>query len=298
MKGLKRLFILCALLCATVSSCMSPEKSYVVKSVFIMDRRGLFAEGSDWKVAKTEALSAKPSSMEEAHDIVRKALKVAGGKHSHIVEAGIFKEEMSTTSWEMPSLSFPEEGIALVKIPTFSGNDEQGKKYAIALSSSIPDNLTGAIIDLRGNTGGNMYPMIAAVQSFIPEGIIINFKGRKTNWGISLGAVLKTAGADPAPKIDCPVAILTDSLTASAGEATLLCFRGLSNVRTFGSPTAGYASGNTSFPMNDGSSLILTTGCDEARTGELFCDDPIDPDCDTPDPVKDALEWILSNKGE
>ncbi|MBQ8071435.1 MAG: S41 family peptidase [Bacteroidales bacterium] len=299
MKGLSSFqTFFAAVLLAAVSSCSSPETGYVRRAVSLMDRNGLFAEGTEWEKAKKEALSSEPSSMEEAHEVAKKALKVAGGKHSHIIEASVYNEEMSSTSWEMPSLSFPEEGIALVKVPQFMGNDDEGKKYAMALSSQIPQNLKGAIIDLRGNLGGNMYPMIASLQSFIPDGIVINFKGRKASWGISLDAVLKVARAEAAPKIDCPVAVLTDSLTASSGEATLLCFRGLENVRTFGGPTAGYASANNPYPMKDGSRLVLTTSCDMARTGEIFCDDPISPDVLTKAPVEDALGWIRSLKDE
>lgn len=88
------------------------------------------------------------------------------------------------------------------------------------------------------------------------------------------------------------MAILTDDRTASSGEATLICFRGLDYVRVFGGPTAGYASANQPFALPGGDQLILTTGCDVARTGEVFCDDPIAPDVVTDSPLEDALEWI------
>ena len=54
----------------------------------------------------------------------------------------------------------------------------------------------------------------------------------------------------------------------------------------------GYASANTPFRMPDGSQLVLTTGCDVARTGEVFCDDPIAPDVLTDNPMEDALAWL------
>jgi len=85
-----------------------------------------------------------------------------------------------------------------------------------------------------------------------------------------------------------------DLWTGSSGEATLLCFRGLENTRTFGIPTAGYASANQSVPMSDGYLLVITTGCDVARTGEVFCDDPISPDVETGTPLEDAIAWIRS----
>lgn len=43
---------------------------------------------------------------------------------------------------------------------------------------------------------------------------------------------------------------------------------------------------------------MLTTGCDVARTGEVFCDDPIEPDVLTEKPLEDALEWITRSNQE
>ena len=103
------------------------------------------------------------------------------------------------------------------------------------------------------------------------------------------------AGVTQSSLLEVPVALLTDGRTASSGEAVLICFRGLDRTRTFGAPTAGYASANQPFPMPDGSKLVLTTGCDMARTGEEFCDDPIDPDVLTDTPLEAALDW-LNNK--
>ena len=46
------------------------------------------------------------------------------------------------------------------------------------------------------------------------------------------------------------------------------------------------------YKMQDGSVVVLTIGCDVARTGEEFCDDPIQPDVQTDSPMEDAVAWI------
>lgn len=74
------------------------------------------------------------------------------------------------------------------------------------------------------------------------------------------------------------VAVLVDAGEASSGEATMLAFRGLENSRSFGQPTAGYASANIVIDYPDGSELMLANARDKARTGELFAEDPIQPD--------------------
>ena len=152
--------------------------------------------------------------------------------------------------------------------------------------------MSGAVIDLRGNSGGNMYPMIAAVHRFLPDDLL-RFRNRKNSMPVDNDYILNVVGIARQAMIDCPVAILTNELTASSGEATLLCFRGLQNVRVFGTPTAGYASSNVPYPMPDGSQLVLTVGSDVARTGEEFCDAPIVPDSLTESPMEEAIAWLL-----
>jgi C-terminal processing protease CtpA/Prc len=289
----KVLFILLTV-CLMVS-CSDPNERYVKKAVRIMDKRGIFAQGSEWKKAKEEALSAQPSSFEEAQEIVLKAGKVAGGKHTYLMTADEVNDN-DTSSWEMPTVKLLENGIAYVKLPAFSGNAEEGVKYANTVLNAIPDALQGVIIDLRGNRGGNMYPMIAAVHRFLPNDNILQFKTRHNTMKIKVEYVLKVAGVAQQAPINCPVALLTDELTASSGEAVLLCFRGLSYARTFGLPTAGYCSGNQIYALPGGSQLVLTVGEDIARTGEAFCDDPIKPDVTTETPFEDALEWINNCK--
>jgi hypothetical protein len=38
---------------------------------------------------------------------------------------------------------------------------------------------------------------------------------------------------------------------------------------------------------------VLTIGTDIARTGEEFCDDPIQPNVLTEKPLEDAMEWLI-----
>lgn len=276
-------------------SCGDANKTYVSKAVRIMDRNGLFAVGEEWDSAREKALAASPATLEEAQNIVREAGRVAGGKHTFLKLADAVSEDAVSTDWEMPAVSVREDGIALVKLPPFSGNREEGVNYALTVLEGVPEDIRGVVIDLRDNTGGNMYPMISAVHRFIGDDDILRFRTRKRTQWIELPYVLQGTGISRMERIECPVALLVNEWTASSGEATLLCFRGLDYVRVFGCPTAGYASANMPFPLPDGSMLVLTTGCDVARTGEVFCDDPIEVDVYTETPLEDAVEWIANH---
>ena len=285
----KTLILLLTLL--VLSSCSDPNAKYVKKTVRIMDNHGIFAQGPEWEKAKQEALSAKPTNLEEAQEIVVQAGKVAGGKHTYLMTTDEVTEN-DTSSWEMPTVKLLKNDIAYIKLPAFSGNADECIKYANTVLNDLPDALHGAIIDLRGNRGGNMYPMIATVHRFLPDDVILKFSSRKRPMSINTFFVLQTVGLEKQTPINCPVALLTDDWTGSSGEAVLICFRGLTNTRTFGSPTAGYCSCNQPFALYGGSQLVLTIGEDIARTGEAFCDDPIAPDVLTGTPFEEALEWL------
>ena len=248
---------------------------YVRHCIRIMDRHGLYSDTPEWKARKKEFLAAADtvSTLGWANYLVYQAAQVAGGKHSALMAP--VRDTVNYPEFA-PEARMLEGGIAYVKLPEHSGAQVSDSLYAYSVLHFLQEHSSaaGVVIDLRDNTGGNMYPMISAVSPLLPDGVILQFKGKKRT----------------------PVAILTNDMTASSGEATLLCFRGLDNTKTFGSPTAGFASANQPFPLKNGYSLALTTGCDVARTGEVFCDDPIAPDVETETPLEDAISWIQSTK--
>lgn len=283
----------------TIIGCSSPNETYVRNAIQQMDRKGLYAEGEEWEAMKKEALSQNPETLEEAQAIINKAAKVAGGKHSYLLPADKAQAREKRSNEEVsPTVTIREDGICIIHLPAFAGDDENCLRYARTVLDSISDTVKGVCIDLRGNHGGNMYPMIAAVHRFLPDDILLKFKMRRrfrSVMPINKEFVANLVGVEIESRINCPVAILTDEETASSGEAVLLSFRGLDNARVFGSPTAGYASANESIILDNGSILALTVSCDIARTGEIFCDDPIVPDVETESPEEDALLWLKEN---
>lgn len=296
--------ILLLILALTASACVftgNPNKpqGYVRYCVKILDRHALYADSPRWRQTRDSILSASKaiSSFDEAHDLISRAAKVAGGKHSQLLPP---IKDTASYSETAPEVKLMEEGIVYILLPAHSGVKVSDSLYVHTVLDFLAahQDAKGVVLDLRDNRGGNMYPMIAAVSPLLPDGIILRFKGRKRTVPVSLDFVLNTNGlkAEGIPEFpsSIPVALLTDDWTGSSGEATLLCFRGLENTRTFGIPTAGFASANNVKPLSDGYTLVITTGCDMARTGEVFCDDPISPDVVTQTPLEDALNWIAT----
>ena len=270
---------------------ITPQR-YVHEAVTLMDRNALFAVGAEWEESRSRALAAEPGTMDDAYDIVREALRTAGGKHSFLMEQSAVLHN-DTTRWTMPVIDMTRDSILVISVPEFAGNEAQAGQYASILQNGISPDANRVILDLRGNTGGNMYPMIAGVNALLPDGIILKFRSRSgRDMDLTAEYIAKVQGIARKTPITPWIAILTDDHTASSGEALLLCFRGMDNVRTFGSATAGYASSNRTFNMKDGSHLVITSSCDVARTGEVFCDDPISPDVSSGTPMDDALDWL------
>jgi len=274
----------------------STPYGYVKSSFRKIDRYAIHAN-SDWIIERESYLSMAKSidNFDDAHRIVKSALAFAGGKHSTLLAP-----VTDTAAFEefAPEACMLEDGIVYLKLPAHRGVKVSDAIYTHTVLDFLQSHLdaAGVIVDLRDNHGGNMYPMISAVSPLLPDGTILSFKTRKRTSPVTLDFVLTTSGLNSGDIVkfqgDKPVAILINDWTGSSGEATLLCFRGLDNVRTFGTPTAGYASANQTFPMADGYTLLITIGCDVARTGEVFCDDPIAPDVETETPLEDALAWI------
>ena len=288
--------LLFTLLAVALCSCnQSTPSSYVCHCVSLLDREALYADSQEWKSKKAEVLSEakKLADMEGAHTLVGEAAKIAGGKHSAIIPP---VKDTASYPEVAPEVRMLEGNIAYVLLPAHSGVKVSDSLYVHTVLDFLRSNMdaAGVILDLRDNRGGNMYPMIASVSPLLPDGVILRFKGRKRTTPVLLEFVMsseRVSGGEKFPE-STPVAILTNDWTASSGEATLLCFRGLSNVRTFGIPTAGYASANVVHKLADGYTLLVTTSCDKARTGEVFCDDPIEPDVFSEAPLDDAICWI------
>lgn len=282
---------------------LPPSTERYVGDALDMMELGIYASGDDWQAARAKAREAARGAdgYEACHEIIEEALEAAGGKHSQLMAPGA--EQAMAQEQEMPSVGIGADGIVVITLPPCSVASD-GRAYAESVAGLVnehADEVRGAIVDLRGNTGGDMGPMIAAVSGLLPDGELLSFDVHGVRTPVTLaggsvsggGSAVTVEGA----KLDVPVAILQDDLTASSGEATLLAFRGLPNARTFGSPSAGYCSCNSMHRLYDGATMLLTIGSDVARTGESFCEDPIPPDVRSDDPMGEARSWLLGQIG-
>ncbi len=267
-------------------------------------KNGIYSGSDEWKSTYEECLKMieNAESYEDTYPAIKKALSVGGGKHSMLMTKSESQDTTESYDEVLPTVSLSGD-IAVIKLPDFLGTAEAGRKYAKVAEDFIHDTrdkVKGVVLDLRGNTGGDMGPMATAVSSLLPDGELMYYHYRSYDVPVTLkDGVISNAGTGgkslyPDEKLNTPVAILTDGMTASSGEALTLCFRGLENVKTFGAPTAGYTSVNMLYSLYDGAQLYLTVAFDKARTGEIFKETSIEPDVATDSPLEAALEWLRS----
>ena len=277
-------------------------ETYGKNALSTIDKNGIFAGNDEWKSTYNECLKMieNAKSYDDTYDAIRKALSVGGGKHSMLMTKSESQDTTESYDEVLPTVSLDGD-IAIIKLPDFLGTAEAGQKYAKVAEDFIHENrdkIKGVVLDLRGITGGDMGPMATAVSSLLPDGELVYYHYRSYDVPVTLkNGVVSNAGTGgkslyPEEKLNVPVAILTDDMTASSGEALTLCFRGLENTRTFGAPTAGYTSVNMLYNMYDGAQMYLTVAFDKARTGEIFKETPIEPDVATDSPLEAALEWL------
>ena len=264
--------------------------------------QGIYADSAEFAeasaAAREEAKHAE--TLEDIRPALNKAVHAAGGKHSKLI-APVTGDDDEVVETEAASVAV-RNGVAVATVPGIDRHADL-QAYADTLTSGLiqarDDGACGAIVDLRGNYGGDMGPMLAGLSPLLPDGEVLEFvtaggsmpvsvSGNAVNGG---GSAVETAGG----KWDAPTAVLVDEHTASSGEATMLSFRGLERSRSFGAPTAGYASANMVYDFPDGSALMLTMAKDKARTGEIFSEDPIQPD--EPGDEDAALAWLAEEHG-
>ncbi|MDK8798456.1 S41 family peptidase [Corynebacterium coyleae] len=267
-------------------------------TVLDLAEQGIYADSPEFAEASDKAREAakQADSLDEIRPALNDAVQAAGGKHSKLIDPNVEQEyaEMESTRAAVER----NGNVAWATVPGVSRHDDI-QSYADTLTSGLvqarDNGACGVVVDLRGNDGGDMGPMVAGLSPVLPDGTVLEFVSAGGSSPVTVSGNAVSGGGSPVEtsggKWDgVPVAVLVDDLTASSGEATMLAFRGLDQSRSFGTPTAGYASANTVYDFPDGSSLMLTIAKDKARTGETFAEDPIEPDVQGG--REQALQWL------
>lgn len=140
--------------------------------------------------------------------------------------------------------------------------------------------LQGWIIDLRFNTGGDIYPMLLALYDFLGDNVVWGVLDINKNLiheiELKKGKYIANSKTVSFIKPDgellnkTKVAIITNIATGSSGEITALAFKGRQNTIFIGEKTFGKTTANNKADLPFGAFMTLTTGYDCDRNGNYY----------------------------
>lgn len=226
-------------------------------------------------------------------------LKNKGDNHS-----GFYPPEFNTRrktqnmDGRQPESKYLGNAVAYISVPGFSSvNEKLGVAFATKIQQQIKSldssyTITKWIVDLRENTGGNMYPMIAGLGPILGDDTLgyFHFPAQKERyaWYYSKGSsgsnntvLCKVKHPYAIRQQDAKIMVLSGPNTASSGEMTLISFKGKAKATVIGAPSAGYSTGNAGHALSDGSVLNLCESYCSDRNQRMYFG-PIQPDISVP----------------
>jgi hypothetical protein len=291
---------------------VSPARAHLDEVMGIMEANSIKRLTIDWKSFRATVLAeaAGAQTVAETYPAIRTALRLLGDGHTIYRPAAgpvIWVPNRTCSAAAVTTPVLPAT-IGYVRVSWFSGDAAQATAFANGTQDQIRAkdraDLAGWIVDLRGNGGGNMWPMLAGIGPILGEGLAGHFvdpSGAVIQWGYRDGASFYGTGV--VQRVDAPyrlqrerprVAVLTDNVVGSSGEAMVVAFRGRPDTRSFGTATCGLSTANRPFTLSDGAVLNLTVSVMADRSLVKY-GDSITPDetlTDSDAAVQRAVAWL------
>ena len=274
---------------------------YLDAAIELMREHSVRRAEVDWATLRADALehargAATPA---DAHLAVRFALRELGDGHSYLQSAAATRALASTAVANARTgapLTAPEarrlgESLGYVSVPSFAGGTPaQQVDFAERLKNEIQATdgarVCGWVVDLRQNTGGNLWPMLAGLGPLLGEGELaasVYPDGRRVpvwhrDGQAGFGDYTQLRVRSPySVEAGVPAAVLLGPATASSAEILAVALRSRKATRSFGAPTRGLSAGNRIFSLADGASLVLTVAATIDTEGRVYAG-PIVPD--------------------
>lgn len=247
----------------------------------IIRKHALYLSPWKWTLI-VEALGARvltgSPSPALAHTAIRRALSTLDN-HSCLLEASDYWRYLGAGSEStLPTVKCIGTGVWCLTMRGYSGTDQGAVRAYVThtletIATVARTEPRGWLLDLRGNHGGNMWPMLAGLQPFLGQrlvGTFVDRTGLAKTW--PKGSALGDSSYAPIRSLEeTPVVVMQGPRTSSSGEAVAIAFHGRPRTRFLGRSTAGRATATQLFPLADGSALSLVTSRFLDRTGRCYC---------------------------
>lgn len=312
---------------------MPPALAHEVvnKTIELVESRGLYPrQQAEYAQAKAELLAVfdgQPGDIDrkDLYGRIRKLLSTLDTNgHSFIMPAsrqlrpqpqrqGIALEELHPPTFRLVTTS---RGTVLRWTPAaiVGGGSSALAPYLKRFydeAAARPDiaEACALVVDLSEQTGGNAWPPFVAMYplfSVANKAKWVDRDGKRTAYVIpaNLQAMNRQSAGErghPLARFGSgPLAVVVGKRTASAGEMLLVALLGEERVQTFGSTSYGMSTANMTYPLADGSSLVLTEmryalGDGAVYQGGIAPMHPAAADGPGADAVRAAAEWAAEN---
>lgn len=268
-------------------------RAYLTEAIEKIRANALNADAPDWDklVPVLRAIVDGATTTTDTYPAIEAALSALRDNHSYFRSPQAMRqlaENKTTSNFGIQSRTIG--AIGYVAVPGFEGG-APSRRTAFAdelqarLNAVSETGPCAWIVDLRSNTGGNMWPMLAGLAPLIGDGDVGKFVSSKhsSTWRLAAGAagvvdgfgVFRSLAAPTQHRAlagaeRTPIAVLIGPQTSSSGEATLVSFIGRQRTRTFGEPTAGRSTANEGFTLSDGAMMLITTAKFVDRNGRIY----------------------------
>jgi C-terminal processing protease CtpA/Prc len=278
-------------------------------AITIVRARALWRDTVTWAEVepRVRAIAAGAENTREGYPAITMLLSSLGDHHS------FFQPPTATRQFQTggaqnprPTVNALPDSIGYISVPGYAGVDTAAARGYVtdvraALAAVQEQSSCRWVVDLRANTGGNMWPMLGGLEPFLGNaglGSFVTNAGAGPLWHAN--DVVKLPVTPALSRLDSAyVAVLTSPRTGSSGEAVTIAFIGRPHTRSFGLPTAGLSTANRTFVLPDTSMIVLTVSVEADRNGKRY-GQKIEPDeVVAADPVADpqlarAVAWLRS----
>ncbi|MBW1619510.1 S41 family peptidase [Empedobacter falsenii] len=235
----------------------------------------------DWENLEKKVIEKSKISKDSA---IVEAITLLGNNHTHYrtKDNVLLRGRFPKIKIDSACLLKVDDNNKLIKIPNVAyirikrhGFDKtiSDKDYIFNNLKIISEqaNSNYWIIDLRDNTGGSNWVMITSLLPFFEDNVLGYSKINNDDipWSKKDGYFFNGVNNLSKGYINYPIIntihprkiyVLINHRTSSAGEATLITLKSLSNVKVLGKKTMGAATMNTNTKLSNGDMLNLTAG--------------------------------------
>lgn len=190
----------------------------------------------------------------------------------------------TTIGWiSLPNASYyPRDGVGIIWLTTF--NEYTLEEFEDCLRQAEADHVSGIILDLLDNTGGEIDVAISIASCFLNEGDVVLTQEDH-------GVVVTHTATKTDIHTDLPVVILTSENTASSAEILLCALEEHGRAVSAGKTTYGKGTWNQSVYV-DNSIIMISTGYWYTPNGNNVTGKGVTPDFEIP-LVNDYYEWAV-----